>query len=165
MEEVRWLADEMVGRLARYLRFLGYDVVYARGLPDRAILELAGAENRTLLTRDALLAKRGGRRAILLRSLEVEGQLREVKRAFPGLRETVSFVRCSTCNGLLRPADRSTPEPPKGVPADVWGSQMEVHLCTACGQAYWEGSHTREIRETLERLFGAGRDGASEADV
>ncbi len=153
VDETRWLADEMVGRLARYLRFLGYDVEYVRGLVDRKILERARDEDRLLLTRDVQLAQRAGPRAIRLRSPELEEQLREVWHAHPTLRRTVAFVRCSECNGPLQHADRSTPTPPRGVPERIWGSTEEVYVCSRCGQAFWEGSHTREIRKTVERLF------------
>jgi hypothetical protein len=149
----RWIADEMLGRLARYLRFLGCDVLYAKGMSDKAILEKARADERVILTRDIILSRRGGFRAILLISPDVNQQLREVKAAYPPLREEVAFVRCSSCNGLLKEVDHSTPVPPKGVPEDVWTSGREVHVCSECGQAYWEGTHTKEIRLTLERVF------------
>jgi hypothetical protein len=156
-EERRWIADEMLGKLARYLRFLGYDVVYARGWTDRMILDRSAEQGRTILTRDELLATRAKTRAILLRAFDVEKQLVEIKKAYPFLREEVSFVRCSICNGPLALADRSTPEPPKGVPANVWASPGDVHICSECGQPYWEGSHTKEIRKVLERTFhGSG---------
>ena len=156
----RWLADEMLGRLARYLRFLGYDTSYAQDLRDLEILRRAREEGRTLLTRDRQLAMRA-KASVLLRSLDLEGQLRELRRAYPALRGEVRFLRCSLCNALLASADRSSPVPPWGVPEPLWGSSEPVYVCPSCGQAYWEGSHTREIRATLERVFrpGAGARG------
>ncbi len=148
----RWTCDEMLGRLARYLRFLGYDVVYARNQKDSNILRQAQEEDRRVLTRDRSMAERSPR-VWLLHAIEVEEQLREVRARFPSLRSEVRFVRCSLCNGLLRPADRSTPRPPKGVPERTWMSGEPVFLCPECGQAYWEGSHTDEIRRTLARVF------------
>ena len=162
--ERRWIADEMLGRLARYVRFLGYDVLYARGMSDRAILETARTEERVILTRDIVLSRRGGFRAILLISQDVDQQLKELKAAYPQLREEVSFVHCSSCNGLLRVVDHSTPVPPRGVPEDVWTSGREVHVCEKCDQAYWEGTHTKEIRLTFERVFhGDTNAGSTEA--
>lgn len=150
--EPRWLVDEMLGRLARYLRFLGYDTEYVRGLRDDQILKKARDEGLRVITRDHDLALRS-RGSIRLRALEVEDQLRELVRAFPALRRTVSFVRCSLCNGPLAAADHSTPSPPKGVPERVWASPEPVYICPRCGQAYWEGTHTVEIRRTFERAF------------
>lgn len=151
--EPRFLCDEMLGRLARYLRFLGYDVEYTQGARDAELLRRSREEERRLLTRDRTLAQRT-QRAILLRSLEVEDQLRELKREIPDLDRGVRFVRCSLCNGPLHEADRSTPRPPKGVPEDRWSSPEPVFVCGSCGQGYWEGDHTREIRRTFARVFG-----------
>ena len=152
----------MLGRLARYLRFLGYDVEYAQGIRDDELVRRSREGDRLLVTRDRTLAQRT-RRAVLLTSLDVEGQLKELAQAVPPLKQEVRFVRCSLCNGLLREADRSTPMPPKGVPADRWAAPDPVFVCRSCGQAYWEGDHTREIRRTFARVFGPagspGRDG------
>ncbi|MCI4369560.1 MAG: Mut7-C RNAse domain-containing protein, partial [Thermoplasmata archaeon] len=80
----RWLADEMLGRLARYLRFLGGDVRYARDVSDDEILRLAQDDGRTLLTRDRQLAARTPG-SLLIRSHEISEQLLEIRRAFPDL--------------------------------------------------------------------------------
>jgi hypothetical protein len=159
--ERRWIADEMLGRLARYLRFLGYDVLYAKGMSDKAILERAKADDRVIITRDVILSRRGGFRAVLVISPDVNQQLKELKVAYPSLREDVAFLRCSSCNGALSVVDHSTPVPPKGVPEDVWTSGREVHVCVDCGQAYWEGTHTKEIRLTFERVFHGQDDTGS----
>lgn len=150
--EPRWICDEMLGRLARYLRFLGYDVAYARQRTDASILQQAREEDRRVLTRDRAMAERSTR-VLLLHALEVEEQLREVLRAYPELRRGVRFVRCSLCNAPLQQADRSSPGPPKGVPEGPWMSGTPVFLCPSCGQAYWEGTHTEEIRRTISRAF------------
>lgn len=144
----------MLGRLARYLRFLGYDAEYARGVTDTQLLRRAREEDRRVLTRDKGLAERSPR-ATLIYSVEVEEQLREVRAAFPSLRTEVRFLRCSVCNQLLRQADRSTPNPPRGVPDAVWGGAEPVYTCPGCGQSFWEGSHTAEIRRTLARVFSS----------
>ncbi len=126
---------------------------YSQGIRDEELVRRSREGDRLLLTRDRTLAKRT-RRAILLRSLEVEGQLKELRLAIPDLDRGVRFVHCSLCNGPLYEADRSTPRPPKGVPEDRWGGADPVYVCRTCGQAYWEGSHTREIRLTVARAFG-----------
>jgi uncharacterized protein len=158
-EERRWICDEMLGRLSRYLRFLGYDVDYARGMKDGDILRQAREQDRWVLTRDKVMAERS-RRVILLHSVEIEEQLRELRGAFPSLRTEVAFVRCSLCNTPLREVDRSTPNPPKGVPEGPWSNGLPIFACPSCGQAYWEGSHTEEIRRALARAFAPSPRGA-----
>jgi uncharacterized protein len=150
----RWVADEMLGRLARYLRFLGHDTVYARGFEDDEIRELAVREGRVLLTRDRELAGRADQ-ALLLRSVDVLGQLREVRTAFPSVPSTVTFDRCPECNTPLRrwnpPADREAW--PIGVPHDIPASQTAVWECPACLRHFWEGSHAPRIRDRVAEAW------------
>jgi uncharacterized protein len=140
----RLLADEMLGRLARYLRMLGCDTVYARGWSDDTIVRSARADGRTLLTRDRELAGRLAD-AVRIRSVDLPGQLRELATAIPTLPRALAFERCTLCNGVLRPAsETSTPRD-----AAVEPSGVSVYSCEECGHRYWEGSHTAAVRRRL----------------
>jgi uncharacterized protein len=132
-----WWADEMLGRLARYLRFVGLDTAYETGLPDDEVVRRSGAEGRTLLTRDRALARQVPG-AVLLTHVDLEGQWRELARRFPGLPTAPRFDRCTVCNGSLVAA----PPDERGRP---------TFRCTRCDHRYWDGSHTAHIRATLER--------------
>ncbi|HLM70268.1 MAG TPA: Mut7-C RNAse domain-containing protein [Thermoplasmata archaeon] len=149
MAELTWLADEMVGRLARYLRFVGCDTYYARGLSDDEILQQAKNEHRVIVTRDRRLAARA-ERALLLESPHLADQWRAVRSAFPELPLTVEFVRCTECNGLLESV-RAPPagHRPDGVPWDRVAEGLALFRCSVCGHFYWEGSHTADIRARL----------------
>ena len=146
----------MLGRLARYLRFLGQDAEYVRGRPDREIVDWAAREHRTLVTRDRQLASRVPG-ALLIRSPILLDQLRAVRAAYPSVDFQVAFTRCSECNGRLE--ERRVPDPESGpvldpqIPPHVNGP---VYACTLCRHAYWEGSHTARIRRTLVDVLGAG---------
>lgn len=148
MAEHRFLADEMLGRLARYLRFVGCDTDYARGLDDALIRRRAEDEGRTLLTRDKQLAA-ATPGAIRIRSATIEGQWRELRAAIPGLSSEIRFTRCSLCNGLLRAAEGGAPRAARPAPTGTF-------VCEACGHTYWEGSHTAAIRGRLERWSEEG---------
>ncbi len=151
MERPRWLVDEMLARLARYLRFVGLDVVQVRGLSDREILEQAEREDRRILTRDRQLAARSPR-ALLVRSPWLDEQWRELRAAWPGLPHVVSFERCSACNGPLAPYLPGTdPGREAGLPKGLVERGLAVFSCTICGHLYWEGSHTARIRGQLSR--------------
>jgi uncharacterized protein len=132
----RWLLDEMLGRLARYLRFLGLDAEYVRGWSDERILHELPGSDRFLLTRDRDLARRAPR-SLLLQTVEVSDQLRELFAAFPDLPRVPSFVRCTRCNGPLERVPGNDPRP--------------KFACRSCGHQYWEGSHTSRIRNDLAR--------------
>jgi hypothetical protein len=145
----RWLADEMVGRLARYLRFVGCDTAYAQGLSDDEILDRARAEDRVILTRDRRLAARA-ERALLLGSPDLAEQWRAVHAAFPDLPTEVRFERCTECNGRLEPTVAPPPQDrTEGVPWDRVDRGLPLFRCASCGHLYWEGSHTAEIRTRL----------------
>lgn len=141
----------MLGRLARYLRFVGCDVVRVHGLTDHEILERAEREGRRILTRDRQLATRSPR-AVLVRSPWLDEQWREVRRAWPDLPDVVRFDRCSACNGVLGPYRVGT-EPARevGLPRDLLARGVEVFGCLSCGHLYWEGSHTARIRARIAR--------------
>ena len=146
----RWLADEMVGRLARYLRFVGCDTLYARGMSDLEIVALAEREDRVVLTRDRGLARRAPR-AVLLTSPHLREQWRAVRVAFPDVPDRVAFERCTECNGPLRAV--APPSGPRGDPKVPWdrvARGMPLYRCSTCGHYYWDGSHTAEMRARLE---------------
>jgi len=140
----------MVGRLARYLRFVGCDTEYARGLSDDQVLEKAKAEDRVILTRDRGLALRSSR-AFLLGSTEISEQFRAVRRKWPSVPTEPRFERCTECNGSLAPYRRGTdPSREEGLPMGPDAEQRPVYACAACGHLYWEGSHTATIRKRLD---------------
>lgn len=150
----RWMADEMVGRLARYLRMVGHDTEYARGLPDEEILRRAESEGRRLLTRDRRLAARSPG-AILLPGGEIAEQLRAVHRDSPGASWTPSFERCTLCNGrLARWSPREGEALPDAVPRGRPDAPRTLWRCLACGHVYWEGSHTDRVRRQLAEWLG-----------
>jgi uncharacterized protein with PIN domain len=146
----RWLADEMLGKLARYLRFLGHDTAYVRGLDDEEVVALAEREHRTLLTRDRDLASRT-RPSLLLKSADLPGQLVEVRLRFPNLPFEVTLDRCPECNAELvpwhPPADDSA-WPPE-LPRELVAAGLEVRRCPSCGRHFWDGSHAARIREVV----------------
>jgi len=141
------LLDAMLGKLATYLRMCGYDAAYAldRGVEaDGAVLDLARAEDRTLLTRDVRLAERAGR-SLLLTEREPVDQLRELADAGLALDLDERPSRCGRCNGRVErvPGDDESPDyAPDPSETPQW-------RCTACGQVFWRGSHWDRVRETL----------------
>jgi uncharacterized protein with PIN domain len=144
----RLLLDAMLGSLATYLRFCGYDAAYAldEGVEDDdAVLALAG--DRLLLTRDRALAARAPR-SVLLDSRDVVDQLRELSAAGFELAPADVPTRCGACNGRLVPVDPAQPTPPYAPdPTD-----REVWCCVDCGQHFWKGSHWADVAETLAAL-------------
>lgn len=147
MADPRWLVDEMLGRLSRYLRFLGMDAEYVRGWSDPEILSALAGSDRILLTRDHELARRAPR-AVLLTAVGIADQLRELIAVHPELPRAPRFDRCTVCNG---PLERVPGTADSGVATALPSPR---YRCRLCGAVYWEGSHTARIREDLHRWLG-----------
>lgn len=152
----RFLVDTMCGRLPPYLRLCGHDTVYA---PDRdieaddALLAVAVAEDRTILTRDRRLADRA-EAAILLTERETAGQLSELAAAAVDLSPTETPRRCGRCNGAVESVSGIDPEIPEYVPDELPRDEMAATLwrCRSCTQYFWKGSHWKRMVEMLESV-------------
>lgn len=154
----------MLGRLARWLRVLGYDTWYDDRVADPVLVELAQAEERVLLTRDRHLL----RELRPLRSLEVRDddplrQLHDVVRALELSPPAELFTRCMLCNAMLLelPSVEAAPLLPPG----VCERPGPVRRCPSCARLYWDGSHVRRMRAAFERVLPGwgGGDGAGAA--
>jgi len=147
----RFLADCNVGRLARWLRALGYDASYHARIEDSELVREAAAENRVLLTRDRDLTRRrviqtGVVRAILIRDDEVTKQLRQVFAEL-GLELKEALTRCIECNSELE--SRVPAVVAERVPPYVRRTQSRYSECPDCGRIYWASTHWQRMREVL----------------
>ncbi|MGC9522414.1 MAG: Mut7-C RNAse domain-containing protein [Anaerolineae bacterium] len=142
---VRLLADGTVGKLARWLRLLGYDCRYLEEGRD-AVAHQARAEDRVLLTRDRELARRQGLRTVLIASDVLSEQIAQVTEAVGSPPETAP-TRCTVCNVPLQ--EISVEEARADVPTHVIKTHETFHRCPKCGRIYWQGTHWEGIeRET-----------------
>ncbi len=143
----------MLGKLARWLRAMGYDTLYFKIADDRDLLRLARAEARTLLTRDGKLARLAGPAGLSIRATEVESQIGEVLERLALLPSSEGLLsRCLECNALLEGRPR---ESVRGlVPEHVFSTQERFVGCPGCARIYWRGSHADRILARLERVLG-----------
>lgn len=143
----RFVADHMLGSLAKWLRMIGYDTVYDKNMDDAAIAAMARAESRFVLTRDKELAKEPG--ALFVESDQLEGQLEAVKAKF-GLAFDESAIRCTACNGELLELPKEQAK--ESVPEGAFAANDRFWRCAGCGKVYWRGSHWLGIMERLKKL-------------
>jgi uncharacterized protein with PIN domain len=144
-----FIADAMLGKLARWLRILGFDTVYESTLPDVALIKRAKEEGRTLITRDIPLHKKASREGVRSFLVRGKGNLELLEEVAPLLTGPSQDTRCPVCNTLL------VSDPPAERALCMTDLKSQSRLCPSCGKLYWHGSHWRGIRRTL-LLAGLG---------
>jgi len=149
MNDLRFLADSMLGTLAKWLRILGYDTTYDARLDDSEVVRLARAEGRILLTRDTGLLRHKGLHCLFIESEVLEEQVAQVLRAFD-LRADNPFSRCPVCNTVLEDVPKY--EAWGQVPPFVYQTQDNFSLCPECNRFYWRGTHWQGMLKKIERL-------------
>ncbi len=137
----------MLGRLARWLRALGYDTLYDASWDDAALAEIARTQTRILLTRDVELTRRRGLRFVLIQDDKVLAQLAQVMREL-ALNDAGAFTRCIECNAELVQADADAIA--ACVPPYVLKTQTQFKQCPQCGKIYWRGTHWNHMRAVLQ---------------
>jgi hypothetical protein len=149
-----FIADAMLGRLARWLRILGYDTAYEKVIPDDVLIERVLRENRWLLTRDWYLAQRKvlhGRHT-LIASDDLEGQLRQLHRDL-NIELEVNHqrgYRCADCNVALISISPDDARPL--VPPFVAQQYREFLQCPQCRRVFWPGTHWNDLGRRLTAI-------------
>jgi uncharacterized protein with PIN domain len=151
LRDPRFVLDVHLGRLAAYLRMLGFDVLYRNCFDDAELVRISVDERRILLTRYRGLLRHGAlTHGYWLRETDSRAQLAEILRRFD-LRGLVRpFTRCISCNGLLEDVAKETVL--AGLPPRVAGAFEEFRRCSGCGRVYWRGSHYRRMQQWIEAL-------------
>ncbi len=158
---MRLLCDEMLRRIARWLRAAGHDtLMLEQGARDRALYECALAQGRLLLTRDRELAdfREAARCVCLLGANSTSGCVAELNRRLDIDWLHNPFSRCLHCNSELVCA---APERLHEIPRTSRVALHQAYLCPRCDQLFWEGSHVKRMREQLLTWQETGRPVAS----
>ncbi|MFZ5997913.1 MAG: Mut7-C RNAse domain-containing protein [Nitrospirota bacterium] len=150
MSDILFIADVMLGSLARWLRIAGFDTLYYRHIDDRDLIRIAKQQQRILLTRDTNLTRRRMEdRFLLIHSEDTFEQLKEVLRAL-NIHELSFSPRCPQCNGMLEAVTKESVF--DDVPDHVMLTVDSFFKCAGCGKVYWKGSHKRRIDMKMKEL-------------
>ena len=140
---MKFIADVMLGKLAKRMRLLGIDVLYDPAYQDNEVLRLALDQGRVILTRDTGLASRPlARNHLLIGSDLVDEQLHQVLEMF-SLSSTAMLTRCSSCNTILTAPVRD--EVRDLVSIYIYEQHRDFLRCETCGRIYWKGTHVRNM--------------------
>ncbi len=154
---MKFATDRSLGKLAKWLRILGYDTLYYTGDADRTFLNKVRAEGRIALTRKREMGKKQFMGEMLVLSSDrVEGQLREVDERFH-LRpdEGRLFSRCLECNELLAPIAKEKVR--ERVPVYTFATQEQFMVCPHCGKVFWAGSHKERMEGLVRKRIPSDR--------
>jgi len=152
---VKFIVDHNVGKLAKWLRMMGYDTLFFTGEDDWQMIMTALNEGRVIVTRDTQIMKRGvvtsGRlKAVLIRGDEPRQQLQQVAETLKLDRQSRSFTICLECNQPLE--ERTRQQVRNRVPPYVFQTQNQYVECPSCHRIYWKGTHWQAMTRQLEKL-------------
>ena len=147
----RFLADRMVGKLAKWLRILGYDTVYMPEVSPISVKREAHRQGRILLTRrTCFLNQKDVPPFVFLRADRFREQLKQVCTDLQLKVSSSLLRRCSACNRELETVDRAQVQ--ARVPAYVWQTQSTFFHCRQCHRVYWGATHRDRIVEELRHM-------------
>ena len=156
ISELKFIVDNNVGKLAKWLRIMGYDTVFFDDIDDSRMVAKALAESRVILTRDTEIMKRGlvtsGRlKAILISSEEPEKQMRQVIKTLNLDCQFRPFALCLECNQPL--VEKNKDQVKDRVPPYVFQTKSQYVECPACHRIYWRGTHWQAMTKKLKKLM------------
>ena len=152
-DPIKFLLDNHLGRLARYLRLLGFDTLYFNNqLDDEALAKLSHDTQRVLLSRDrGLLKRRQVIHGFCLQTVAPYEQLKSVVLRFQLAGKIDPWKRCLRCNGILQPVDKEAVI--ESLEPKTKRYFIDFQQCATCAQVYWRGSHTIHLQTFLDRFL------------
>lgn len=148
----KFVADVMLGRLAKWLRIAGFDVLYSNRFADDELIVISNTEERVLLSRDTrLLIRKPVKAFIFIDSEDIQMQIRTVFETMRISSLDSALSRCLSCNETLIEADRESVR--ELVPEFVYRTQRQFKLCPVCRKIFWAGTHRNAVVQTLQKLL------------
>ena len=156
LRDSRFVLDAHLGRLASYLRLLGFDAIFNNDSTDGELVTISLEENRILLARDRSLIERGQvTHGYWVRNSRPRQQVAEVVRRFDLQGQIAPFRRCARCNTLLETAGRKTGSPRLSDRARERHDFLK--RCPGCARSYRRGAHSERIRKLVRLIIEGAR--------
>ena len=148
---LKFVCDEQLGRLAKWLRLQGFDAVFNCPFPDKELTRLAQSEGRVILTRDrSLYSKTLWEAIVVIEEISYEKQLRELRRKvkLPAIK---MFSRCLECNKPVVLIEKQKVE--SRIPAEIYRNYEKFYTCPSCQKIFWEGTHVKNTQHRLSHIL------------
>jgi uncharacterized protein with PIN domain len=150
---MKFICDDNLGKLAKWLRMLGYDTLFFDPIEDGELVSKALKDNRVVLSRDTQLSRfkmKLGERLLLIESDKPLEQLKQVVRDFKLKPDKdLLFSRCLVCNHLLEKVDKEDIK--EKLYPYVYQTQNNFVRCPKCDRIYWPATHVERMVETLKK--------------
>lgn len=147
----RFIADCHLGKLAKYLRLMGFDTLFFPHIEDKKLLSIANEENRIILTRDRRLSQRKNAPVFFLEPTDTKAQLKTLIDYYKLKEHPAHFSRCIVCNTPLKVIDKD--KIIDSLPEKVKKYFDYFEYCPTCDRIYWQGDHYRHMMEFLEQVL------------
>ena len=148
---MKLLLTRELGRLAKWLRILGFDTEYFKEANISSLIIQALRENRVIITRNHRLPRSAGLRVVLIKEEKLKEQLREVSKALEiSLDSVLMFSRCIICNEEL--VEIAKDQIKDRVPEYVFNTQKDFISCPKCERIYWQGTHWGNVETILKEI-------------
>ena len=149
---MKFVVDCMLGKLAKWLKILGFDTLFFSKIGDDELLAIAEKEERVLLTRDNELFERAdAAAAFFIISEDWQDQLKQVLDRFKLRDKAKPYSRCIECNAVLKALSRDKAK--NLVTPFVYKNAAGFALCPVCGRVFWQGSHQKDMDAKIEEFL------------
>lgn len=162
--EIKFILDVHLGRLAAYLRLLGFDTLYRNDYDDPELAQISNAEDRVLLTRDLGLLKRSlVNKGYFVRNTAPAEQFAEIVRQFNLAHSHRPFYRCLNCNGVLQQVTKE--EIIERLLPRTQQYYDEFYLCSSCSNIYWKGSHYERMQKFVDEVLATTKGAQMNSEI
>ncbi len=149
LKNEKFLLDCMLGKLARWLRFAGFDTLYFKNIDDDELINIAIKENRILITRDKNLYRKIIDKSIFVNETDIDRQLYHILKLYTA-NKNCYLTRCAICNTVL---STILEDPVKKCSSIKHPKTIKTfYYCTYCNKIYWNGSHSSKIINKLNNI-------------
>lgn len=151
---MKFLCDQMLGTLAKWLRICGFDTYYAkRHMKDKKLMDIAKKENRVIVTRDKELVYNARREQIKVIKIDTYILDEQIKKVIgkTKINKKSILTRCLICNTILRKITKK--EVKDKVPPKVFENHKEFLYCPKCKKIYWKGTHYKKMLKKINNYL------------